>query len=166
MRSQLRIVYKWHFRPAKPVGTAACRRRAPRSADGHPLPWAGGDHDLSLVPCRSDADLQRGRTKVAGRKAEAPLLAVETRHCDGCDADFRPRPPMVALLRPGPPAERAYRRTVHIRQNSDRILSSMRPLPRLRARYRGGTVPRHSDASDTHFPTPPPMLAPLPPTPP
>src|ERR1700730_1363500 len=40
---------------------------------------------------------------------------------------------MVALLRPGPPAERAYRRTVHIRQNSDRILSSMRPLARARA---------------------------------
>jgi hypothetical protein len=30
---------------------------------------------------------------------------------------------MVALLRPSPPAERAYRRTVHIRQNSSRILS-------------------------------------------
>jgi len=32
------------------------------------------------------------------------------------------------------PARRPYRRTVHIRQNSDRILSSMRPLrPRVRA---------------------------------
>jgi len=45
---------------------------------------------------------------------------------------------MVALLRPGPPAERAYRRTVHIRQNSDRILSSMRSP---RARARGCAIP-------------------------
>ena len=33
----------------QPAGAAACRRRVPRSADGHPLPWAGGDHDLPLV---------------------------------------------------------------------------------------------------------------------
>jgi hypothetical protein len=41
------------------TGAAACRRRAPRSADGHPLRWAGGDHDVSLVPRRGDVDLQR-----------------------------------------------------------------------------------------------------------
>jgi hypothetical protein len=29
-----------------------------------------------------------GRPPANGRKAEAPLLAVETRHCEGCDADF------------------------------------------------------------------------------
>jgi hypothetical protein len=28
-----------------------------------------------------------------GRKAVAPPPAVETRHCDGCDADFRPARP-------------------------------------------------------------------------
>ncbi len=35
----------------------------------------------------------------------------------------------------------AYRRTVHIRQNSDQILSSMHPRARTRARYRTGSVP-------------------------
>ena len=51
----------------QPAGAAACRRRVPRSADGHPLPWAGGDHDLPLVPCRGEVDLQRRRTTVAPR---------------------------------------------------------------------------------------------------
>ena len=47
-----------------------------------------------------------GRPPANGRKAEAPLLAVETRHCEGCDADFRPaRPPArAATLISGPPA--------------------------------------------------------------
>jgi hypothetical protein len=44
-----RAIAAW---PRQRAGAAACRRRAPRSADGHPLPWAGGDHDISLVPCR------------------------------------------------------------------------------------------------------------------
>jgi len=39
---------------------------------------------------------------------------------------------MVALLRPGPPAERAYRRTVHIRQNSDRQDQNLRRHRQLR----------------------------------
>jgi hypothetical protein len=38
---------------------------------------------------------------VNGRKAEAPLLAVETRHCEGCDADFRPARPWSRFC--GPP---------------------------------------------------------------
>jgi hypothetical protein len=37
----------------------------PRSADGHPLPWAGRDHDISLVPCPGDVDLQRNESCVA-----------------------------------------------------------------------------------------------------
>jgi non-homologous end joining protein Ku len=40
-----------------------------------------------------------GRPPANGRKAEAPLLAVETRHCEGCDADFRPARPLRGLRR-------------------------------------------------------------------
>ena len=32
------------------------------------------------------------RPRANGRKTEAPLRVVETRHCEGCDADFRHRP--------------------------------------------------------------------------
>jgi hypothetical protein len=34
-----------------------------------------------------------------GRKAEAPPPAVETRRCDGCDADFRPARPWSRFCR-------------------------------------------------------------------
>ena len=33
------------------------------------------------------------RPPANGRKAEAPLTAVETRRCEACDADFRPARP-------------------------------------------------------------------------
>jgi hypothetical protein len=35
-----------------------------------------------------------------GRKAEAPLPAVETRHCEACDADFRPARPWSRFCGP------------------------------------------------------------------
>jgi hypothetical protein len=36
----------------------------------HPLPWAGGDHDIPLVPCRGEVDLQRRRANVAPRPVQ------------------------------------------------------------------------------------------------
>src|SRR5260370_34026651 len=48
---------------------------------------------------RSMAD-DVGRPPANGRKAEAPLLAVETRHCEGCDADFRPARPWSRFCGP------------------------------------------------------------------
>jgi hypothetical protein len=33
-----------------------------------------------------------------GRKTEAPRPAVETRRCDGCDADFRPPAQQTGML--------------------------------------------------------------------
>src|SRR5260370_42597186 len=41
-----------------------------------------------------------GTAPASGRKAEAPLLAVETRHCEGCDADFRPARPWSRFCGP------------------------------------------------------------------
>jgi len=49
-----RAIAAWRRQRAS---AAACCRRARRSADGHPLPWAGGDHDISLVPYRGDLDV-------------------------------------------------------------------------------------------------------------
>jgi hypothetical protein len=46
-----------------------------------------------------DADDVR-RPPANGRKAEAPLLAVETRHCEGCDADLRPAHGRAFAARP------------------------------------------------------------------
>ena len=49
------------------------------------------------------------RPPANGRKAEAPLPAVETRHCEACDADFRPARSWSRFC--GPACRlRAYRR--------------------------------------------------------
>jgi hypothetical protein len=49
------------------------------------------------------------RLPASGRKAEAPLPAVETRHCEACDADFRPARSWSRFC--GPACRlRAYRR--------------------------------------------------------
>ena len=46
------------------------------------------------------------RPPANGRKAEAPLLAVETRRCEACDADFRPGRPWSRFCGPALPAAR------------------------------------------------------------
>jgi hypothetical protein len=49
------------------------------------------------------------RPPANGHKAEAPQPAVETRHCEACDADFRPARPWSRFS--GPACRlRAYRR--------------------------------------------------------
>ena len=65
------------------------RRGRPRCRDGgnrgcnhqaaeRPLPWAGGDHDISLVPRRGEVDLQRRRTnRVAAGAPVRKLLFIE-----------------------------------------------------------------------------------------
>jgi hypothetical protein len=111
------------------VGTAAGRRRHHRSARGDPLPRARRDHDLALVSCRRDVDLQRRRPAVAPRQVQraAGRALPSERRCRKCVSPaarrcrghsgarppqngptamrfmrrrFLPRAPVVALLLP------------------------------------------------------------------
>jgi hypothetical protein len=47
--------------PANELARQLVAAGLPDRPMGHPLPWAGGDHDISLVPCRGEVDLQRRR---------------------------------------------------------------------------------------------------------
>jgi hypothetical protein len=62
----------------RPVQSAA-GRGLPRQRDRAKMRFIAGGR-WRAVP----------RPSANGRKADAPLRAVETRHCEACDADFRP----------------------------------------------------------------------------
>ena len=68
------------------------------------------------------------------RKAEAPLPAVETRHCEACDADFRPARPWSRFC--GPACRlRAYRRLAGHDGTPKIWLIFSRVIPREGDRY-------------------------------
>ena len=96
-----------------------------RTSPGHfalgEFKWAAGPRDPIARPAWCDAD--RGRCAVLDKAED--LLHLEQAMKDDIGALSGTIAGEVALS--------AYRRTVHIRQNSDRILSSMRPLARVRA---------------------------------
>ena len=80
-----------------------------------------------------------------------PLLSChrdsKTRHCEGCDADFRPARPWSRFCGPARRLSAPIAALFTLGKILDRILSSMRPLSRVRARYRTGSVPLSGSCS-------------------
>src|SRR6202040_138252 len=91
-----------------------------------------------------------------------PLLSChrdsKTRHCEGCDADFRPARPWSRFCGPARPLSAPIAALFTLGKILDRILSSMRPLARVRARYRTGSVPLSGSCSGSGRARRPPLL--------